>query len=46
MKTATCKHCGALISRDVEAIEAHMDDCQGFGASGGYYHTSNTIQTH
>lgn len=26
-KTARCKSCGLLISRDIEAIEAHMEEC-------------------
>lgn len=26
-KTARCKSCGLLISRDMEAIEAHMEEC-------------------
>ena len=26
-KTARCKNCGLLISRDMEAIEAHMEEC-------------------
>lgn len=34
LKTATCKQCGALISRDMEAIEAHMEECSGLAASG------------
>lgn len=28
-KTARCKNCGALISRDVEVIEEHMLECPG-----------------
>lgn len=28
-KTARCKGCGELISRDMEAIEQHMEECQG-----------------
>jgi hypothetical protein len=26
-KTARCKHCGLLISREVEEIEMHMSSC-------------------
>eukprot|EP01038_Epipyxis_sp_PR26KG_P005248 gene5248-7293_t len=26
-KTARCKNCGSLISRDISAIEAHMEEC-------------------
>ena len=35
LKTATCKHCGALISRDIEAIEAHIEECSGPGSTSG-----------
>ena len=35
MKTATCKQCGALISRDMEAIDAHMEECFGVSTRSG-----------
>ncbi len=28
-KTARCKSCGLMISRDMDAIEAHMEECNG-----------------
>jgi hypothetical protein len=38
-KTARCKRCGLLISRNMEAIEAHMEECgsssSGMGGAGG-----------
>ena len=33
-KTARCKRCGLLISRNMEAIEAHMEECTGTPAAG------------
>eukprot|EP00605_Chrysophyceae_sp_TOSAG23-4_P000510 GSChrysophyteH1.ASY1.ANO1.572.1 assembled CDS len=29
---ATCKKCGSVLPRDVDAIEAHMDTCNGAGS--------------
>jgi hypothetical protein len=34
-KTARCKRCGLLISRNMEAIEAHMEECGSSGGMGG-----------
>ncbi len=47
-KTARCKNCGLLISRDMEAIEAHMEECTNVNAStktvasklGGFFRSS------
>lgn len=33
-KTARCKSCGAMISRDIEAIEQHMEECPGSTSRG------------
>lgn len=41
-KTARCKNCGLLISRDMDAIEAHMEECTGV-AENSAKRTSSTI---
>jgi tRNA A-37 threonylcarbamoyl transferase component Bud32 len=33
-KTARCKSCGLMISRDIAAIEAHMEECLGSSSRG------------
>jgi hypothetical protein len=33
-KTARCKSCGATISRDIEAIEQHIEECPGRSMTG------------
>ena len=33
-KTARCKMCGAFISREIEAIDTHMNECSAAAASG------------
>lgn len=43
-KTARCKSCGMLISRDMEAIEAHMEECDGVSAMMPAAHTNDPEQ--
>jgi hypothetical protein len=55
-KTARCKSCGLMISRDMEAIEAHMEECAKThskgekpapgGGAGGFFRSSVASVSH